>query len=104
MLEFLRGKASDRKLRLFAAACCRRVWGRLSNKYSCKALVVAERYADAEVSEEKLRFAWGDARRAAQVALRRGPESVEGTAMWAVSLLCESDVTRMTASAVIAET
>jgi hypothetical protein len=41
MLEFLRGKASERKLRLFACACCRRVWKLLSDKYSRKALKIA---------------------------------------------------------------
>jgi hypothetical protein len=45
MLEFLRGKASDRKLRLFACASCRRVW-HMFDERARKAIGVAERYAN----------------------------------------------------------
>jgi hypothetical protein len=46
MLEFLRGKASDRKLRLFACACARRVWHLMEDKGSRTAVQIAEGFAD----------------------------------------------------------
>ncbi len=95
MLAFLKGKASERKLRLFACACVRRVWNLLSDKYIRKALAIAERYADGDVSADKLHFAWGDARRAAKVAYRQKRETAEATAMWAVSMLCEAEVSKV---------
>jgi hypothetical protein len=46
MLEFLHGRASDRKLRLFAAACCRRLWHLLEEEWSCRLVELVEYCAD----------------------------------------------------------
>jgi hypothetical protein len=62
MLEFLRAQrtTSERKLRLFAAACCRRVWDWLGEK-SRRAVDVLERYVDGLASTDELRRAAGGA-------------------------------------------
>jgi hypothetical protein len=54
MLEFLRGKASERKMRLFACACCRRIWGVLEHPLGREAVEVAERYADRKETKKEL--------------------------------------------------
>jgi hypothetical protein len=58
MLDFLRDKASDRKLRLFACACCRRVEKFLwSGKVGHEAILTAERHADGSATYEELETA-----------------------------------------------
>jgi len=55
MLAILRGKASNRKLRLFACACVRRVWPHAKQKDARQAIHAAEQYADGQIDVAKLR-------------------------------------------------
>lgn len=46
MLNYLRRRVSARKLRLFACACCRRLWSRLVDERDRKGVELAEQHAD----------------------------------------------------------
>jgi len=80
MLEFLRGKASERKLRLFACACCRSIWHHFHDEWR-RFVEIAELFADGKVDCSMLA-------RQRELAYETMCESVSssGTMPWLVTL------------------
>ena len=80
LLEFLRDKASDRKFRLFAVACHRRLWHRFEDERTRRAIELAERMADEAVDANQWKqvhdaaySAWQEAWSASLAAQQKAP-------------------------------
>jgi len=55
MLDFLRNRASGRKLRLFGCACCRSLWHLLCDAKVRQAVVAVELVAEGEANKQQLK-------------------------------------------------
>jgi hypothetical protein len=85
MLKFLRGKASGRKVRLFAVACCHRVWALLQDEKFRGAVGTAELFADGMATSEEMSQA-RDTALAAFVSLPAGQDEAPAACISAAGI------------------
>jgi hypothetical protein len=94
MVRHLSGKGHGRKLRLFAVACCRRIWDAFPDDQCRRRVEIAEDFADGHVTRKELGAACTAARAAALAEHHRwmaagipdlGASYVASAAAWAVA-------------------
>ena len=74
---------SERKLRLWTCACCRRIWHLLSDRRSQNAIEQAELFADGAISKDELRVARKAAKKAVQnIEFNEGESGGEGSSLY----------------------
>src|SRR5262249_27025293 len=78
MLEYLRGRASDRKVRLPLCASCRHFWPLLRDERCRDAVQTAELYADWLTGEDERRHALARATAVEEALRTAGEPSVWG--------------------------
>jgi hypothetical protein len=72
MLAYLRDRASDRKLRLFAVACCREIWNLFTDERIKQAVEAAERFSDGLMKTDEMERVSFAAEDASNEAYHRG--------------------------------
>jgi hypothetical protein len=88
ILEYLQGKTSERKLRLFAVACCRSVLNPADDECCLRAAQVAENFADGKVGAEELE----EARAAVSAVLDEYPDAHDAVSEAAYAAFFATDV------------
>jgi hypothetical protein len=78
MLDHLFGRTRDRKSRLFAVACCRRIWDLIDSELYRRAVEVAERFADSPGNI----IEWEESGGWVFRGLRRSAKGMPGTEEW----------------------
>jgi hypothetical protein len=97
MLEFLRDKVSDRKLRLFSCACCRLIWDQIKTEACRRAVEIGESYADGQVQKKYLKQA-----RSASSTSMEGADHVAWCAVRENAAIGARDVARAAAWQMVA--